>query len=189
MKRKNKTLALALAILGVTALFLGAAVYAKYIASIEGKAASASVAKWAFKEENENKELKCDLTGTYNSETLVNGKIAPGTKGTCEFELSNKNSEVGVDYTITLAKMTGPQNVVFKYDGNYVAEGQTIAGSLKLNETKTITVDWEWKYYVSATDDAEDTIDGRTAAGNATTGTDKMEVTFNVSGVQADPTR
>ncbi len=186
---KKKTALFALVIMGVAVLGLGMAVYAKYIASIEGKAASASVAKWAFKEENEEAELSCPLYMTYNPDTLAKGKIAPGTKGTCEIELSNNDSEVGVNYTITVKEVSGPKNLVFTYKGAEVSEDKTISGKLKIGETKKISINWAWPYYTNDTDDAEDSIDGRTAAGNATTGTKEMTVVFDVLGEQTKPTK
>jgi len=192
MSKKRTRIApvVALAVMGIAVLGLSAAVYAKYIASIQGKSASAEVAKWAFKEENESKELTCDLSQTYNSDTLVAGKIAPGTKGTCNIELSNANSEVGVNYTITIKEVSGPQNLVFKYGSNVLAVNSTVTGKLKVGGTKTVSISWAWPYETdSGAGDTADTIDGRTAADNATTGTDEMKVTFDVTGVQTKPTK
>ena len=189
-RRTRTTLVVAFVVMGVAVLGLTAAVYAKYIASIQGKSASAEVAKWAFKEENESKTLTCDLSQNYNTDTLVDGKIAPGTKGTCNIELSNTKSDVGVNYTITVKEVSGPQNLVFKNKSTQLAVGSTITGKLKAGEeTKTVAISWEWPYYTDDTDDAEDTIDGRTAAGSATTGTDEMKVTFDVTGVQTKPSK
>ena len=189
MSKKKKTMLVAAVVLGVTVLGLAAGVYAKYIASIEGKSASVAVAKWAFKEENETATLKCPLNDTYNPDTLVNNRIAPGTSGTCEIEIANAQSEVGVKYTITVAELNAPQNVEFtKDDGTAIAKNGTITGTLKPGESaKKVKINWKWKYYTSDADDGEDTIDGRTAAGKASTGVDKLEATFNISGVQVQP--
>lgn len=189
-RRTRTTLVVAFVVMGVAVLGLAAAVYAKYIASIQGKSATAEVAKWAFKEENESKTLTCDLSQNYNTDTLVDGKIAPGTKGTCDIELSNTESEVGVNYTITIKEVSGPQNLVFKYKSNELAVDSTVTGKLKVGETKTVSISWTWPYETDeGAGDAADTLDGRTAAHKATTGTDEMKVTFDVTGVQTKPSK
>ena len=188
MSKKKTTLVVAFVVMGIVVLGLAAAVYAKYIASLTTNSGTATVAKWAFKEENENSTLTCPLEKTYDASTLVDGKIAPGTKGTCTFALANTRSEVGVNYTITLTSLSGPQNLVFKNGGASIVQGGTITGTLAPGASaETITIDWEWPYYTNDADDEEDTIDGRTAAGEASTGTDTMEVTFDISGVQVQP--
>jgi len=189
-RRTRTTLVVAFVVMGVAVLGLAAGVYAKYIASIQGKSATAEVAKWAFKEENESKTLSCNLAQTYNPDTLVAGKIAPGTKGTCNIELSNTESEVGVNYTITIKEVSGPQNLVVKYGSKPVVVDGKITGKLEVKETKNVAISWTWPYETdSGAGDTADTIDGRTAAGQATTGTDEMKITFDVSGVQTKPTK
>ena len=193
-KRRTRTaLVVAFVVMGVAVLGLAAAVYAKYIASINNKSASAEVAKWAFQDENMSTTLSCPLETTYNPNTLVANKIAPGTKGTCEIKLSNKLSEVGVDYTITVSNATGPANLIFKTsEGATITSGGSFKGKLTPGQdAQTVKIDWEWPYETpdgtSDGDDA-DTLDGRTAAGKAANGTKTMNVTFDVAGVQTKPT-
>ena len=187
MNKKKTALVAALALLGFAAVGLMAGVYAKYIASIDGKSASATVAKWSFKEDNASTTLTCPLETTYDPDTLVADKIAPGTRGTCVIELSNKNSEVGVHYTITVSKHTGPANLIFSgFTNNKIEDNLTPGQELTVDGGDAIEIDWEWPYETTDGDDA-DTLDGRTAAGHATTGTDKMEVTFEISGYQVQP--
>ncbi|MBR0133869.1 hypothetical protein IJM16_01220 [Candidatus Saccharibacteria bacterium] len=190
MSKKKTALVAVLALLGFAAVGLMAGVYAKYIASIDGKSASATVAKWSFKEDNATTTLTCPLEKTYKPSTLVAGKIAPGTKGTCIIELSNKNSEVGVNYTVKISKLSGPANLVFTKDSEPIASNHEITGTLKPGEElkygNSIKIDWEWPYETTNGDDA-DTLDGRTAADHTTEGTDKMEVTFEISGYQVQP--
>lgn len=191
MTKRKKTIVAAFAILGIAVVGLAAGVYAKYIASLESKSASASVAKWAFKKDNESSTLSCPLDKTYDPSTLSADMIAPGTKGTCEIELSNKNSDVAVAYTITLTELAGPKNVTFEYDGATIAKNGTITGTLKPGEELTgdnaIKIDWNWAYYTSPADDDADTKDGLTAAGNSTEGKATMDVTFSISGYQVQP--
>ena len=89
MKKRKTALVVALVLMGVAVLGLGAAVYAKYIASISGQG-TATVAKWAFEEDNQSGVVTCPTT-SYNANTLVNGKIAPGTTGTCVIELKKRS--------------------------------------------------------------------------------------------------
>ncbi len=188
-RRTRTTLVVAFVVMGVAVLGLAAAVYAKYIASITDKTASAQVAAWAFKEDNESTELTCPLEKTYDADTLVAKKIAPGTKGTCVVTLSNENSEVGVAYTVKVTDKTGPANLVFKYNGNEIPAAG-ITGTLTPGQTgQEVKIDWEWPYYTSAADDDEDTNDGRTAAeATDADGEKTMDVTFAISGYQVQPT-
>ena len=187
-KRRTRTaLIVAFVVMGVAVLGLAAAVYAKYVASINNKSASAQVAAWAFQDENMNATLSCPLDTTYDPNTLVAGKIAPGTKGTCKIQLSNTLSEVGVDYTVTVSTATGPTNLIFKNGNKTITSGGSFTGNLTPGQAaQTVKIDWEWPYETTDGDDA-DTLDGRTAAGKAVNGKKTMNVTFNVSGVQTRP--
>ena len=181
MSKKKKMLVALFVLLGVAVLGLAGAVYAKYIAEITNKQGTAEVAKWAFKAENKDTEFVCELTGNYDSTKLVNGQIAPGTTGQCTFELTNTQSEVGVDYTVKVTDIAGPKNLVLKdhETGNILAVNGTVTGSLPINGSKTVTIDWEWKYYTSDADDLEDTEDGENE--------NNMAITFMISGVQSNP--
>lgn len=192
MSKRKTALVVAFVVIGVTALGLAAAVYAKYIASFSVKNNSvATVAKWNFENENENGNVICELTGTYDSTKLVNGKIAPGTTGTCAIELKNLSSEVGVSYTVKVSSFTGaPQNLVLNEHGTnnvLTTTSGSISGSLNINGTATVNVDWEWPYETGsdettiASEDAEDTSDGENASGSA------MAIEFAIEGVQINP--
>ena len=192
MSKKKKTMLALAIILGVAVVGLAAGVYAKYIASLTSNSGNITVAKWAFKAENEGKEglLKCELDKTYDETTLVKGKIAPGTKGKCEFKLSNKLSEVGVDYTIVASASNKPTNLKFYSDSTYrtplTAAG--ITGHLDAgaeNDEQTRAIYWSWEYETgddAASKAAGDNIDTQEgiAAGN-------MTIDFQISGVQVQP--
>ncbi len=191
MGKKKKALYAAVVVLGVVVLGLAAGVFAKYISEVSGTG-TAKVAKWAFVSDNASTELDCDLTGNYIDGTLADdgngGKvIAPGTQGVCKLELSNKNSEVAVDYVITLSGISAPQNMVFSQtDGGTTttfAAGDTIEGHLAIGETKTVNIDWNWAYSTDQTNDGEDTADGMKADDAR-----NMNVTFTVTGTQTKPT-
>ena len=184
MSKKKKALVVAFVVMGVAVLGLAAAVYAKYIASFTANGGGATVAKWAFEGDNESSTVSCDLSKTYNPATLVNDKIAPGTEGYCEIELVNTNSEVGVKYTIKPSGVNNkPTNLKFYKDENYTTEldDDGITGNLNANQStaQKATIYWKWDYETSNGDTA-DTTDGEAAK--------TMTVSFDVSGVQVQPT-
>ena len=205
MSKKKKTMLVAAIVLGIAVLGLAAGVYAKYIASFTADGDIANVAKWAFEDENDDDGLlECKLDKNYDTNTLSEGKIAPGTSGTCTFSITNKNSEVGVNYTITLSGVTNqPKNVKFyktKSDsGNnitYTDELTTANGSVTgtinagVATAQTEEIYWVWPYETGAVTDGvaqgddDDTTDGK----NAVTATKTMTATFAIKGVQVQPT-
>jgi hypothetical protein len=77
-------------------------------------------------------------------------------------------------------KEHGTNNVLTTTSGS-------ISGSLNINGTATVNVDWEWPYETVsdettiASEDAEDTSDGENASGSA------MAIEFAIEGVQINP--
>ena len=190
MSKKKKTMLALAIILGVAVVGLAAGVYAKYIASITSGNGSATVAKWAFETDNANTTITCELDKNYNADTLVAGKIAPGTSGKCPIKISNANSEVGVNYTIKPKTVTNqPTNLKLYKDANHTDAFSTsaaITGTLTPGAAEqTIYVYWDWAYETGtvtdgvATGDSADTTDGEAAK--------KMEISFDISGVQVQP--
>ena len=114
-KKKKKLLVIALLILfGLTAGYV-ANTYAKYTAEINGQG-TVKVAKWAFAEDNQSVDFTIDLNGTIDASTLIADRIAPGTSGSFDIDLSNENSEVGVAFTISFSNIqNAPSNLVFKF--------------------------------------------------------------------------
>ncbi len=207
MSKKKKTMLVAAIVLGIAVLGLAAGVYAKYIASLEANRGIADVAKWTFEDENKgNGLLTCNLDKTYNTNTLSEGKIAPGTSGTCTFSVTNKNSEVGVDYTITLSGVTNqPTNVKFyktksgsgdniTYTDELTTTNGSVTGTINAGvaTAQTETIYWVWPYETGAVangvaqGDSADTTDGESAA--TATEVKTMTATFAIKGVQVRPT-
>ena len=187
MNKKKATLVVALIAIGAAVLGLSAAVYAKYISSIT-KTGTASVAKWAFTTDNESGTVTCELDKTYNTNTLVAGKIAPGTSGKCPIEISNASTEVGVRYDIKPSTVANqPKNLKFYKEATHTneitAEGTaTITGNLDPKAAATtVYVYWEWPYEDTSdsTYNSKDTADGEAAA--------TMTMTFDVTGTQIQP--
>jgi hypothetical protein len=183
MSKNKKALFAVFAILGIVAVGLTAAVFAKYISSIEATA-TAKVAKWAFSTDNTSGTVTCTLEDSVDASTLVAGTIAPGTSGKCPITVSNENSEVDITYEITLGTITNkPTNLEFYTDAAHqhpLNAQNTISGSLKAGATMENPeyVYWNWAYETTG-GDAADIADGKN--GNT------MTMVFNVTGTQVNP--
>ena len=178
--RKGLLVIVLLLLVGLTGGYV-ASTYAKYTSEVTGTG-SVTVAKWDFANENSSVDLELDLTTAVNATSLVDGKIAPGTEGDFILKLSNKNSEVGVEFTVDFTTATGiPQNLVFNYNGTEFVPGNgKLVGKIAIGETIDIPISWEWPYYTSDANDVKDTEDG-IAAGT-------MNLGIKITGVQTDPT-
>ena len=170
---KNAVLVFVLLLLVAVSAMMVASTYAKYTAEVSGSG-KATVAKWAFKSDNETVTINVDFSETYDETTLKANRIAPGTSGTFDLVLSNANSEVGVDYTVSLGTVSYPKNLVLN-NGN-----ATITGTIPVGGSATVKVPWEWAYYVDAAEDAEDTTDGEATSLELT-------VPVTITGVQVQP--
>ena len=178
-KRSALLLMVLLLLIGITALYV-ASTYAKYTAEVTGQG-TAQVAKWAFKTDNASTDFEIKLDETYDPSTLVAKRIAPGTSGKFDIKLSNKNSEVGVNFTIAFTDTTNvPQNLVFKQGSTEINPSTgTVTGHIAAGEELTVPLTWEWKYYTSDANDAKDTTDGETPK--------TMTVKATITGVQTTP--
>lgn len=186
MKKTNKSAVLLLVLLVlvvVTAMYV-ASTYAKYTGEVTGNG-TATVAKWNFATDNTNANFVVDWTESYDASTLVDGKIAPGTSGSFDFELKN-TSETGVDFTVSFGTVTGlPKNLKFYKDSAHTQEitlGTTeIKGQLATNQTEAfkVPVYWAWEYYTSDANDALDTTDGTAGA--------SLTIPVTIKGVQTQP--
>jgi len=181
---RKKSLYLVIALLlvvGVSIRYV-AGTYAKYTSTLSASG-TATVAKWAFTEENTSTALTLNLTTTVDPTSLVSGKIAPGTEGNFALRLSNTTSDVGVAFTISFASTTNvPTNLVLKYNNtSFNPSTGTITGTIAKGGSISIPIDWEWPYSTSAANDDLDTTDGENAA--------TMTLTANITGVQTNPTQ
>ena len=154
MKKNKKVLIIALVLLAITLSFIGGRTFSKYIAEVNG-GGTADIANWVFKVNGQEDSVQnVNLLSTYNNETLVNNKVAPGTSGSFNIVIDATGSEVGVDYNVTfLNESEKPQNLVFMYDDTKYSTiqdlEQDLSGTINANEenkTRTITIDWEWQY-------------------------------------------
>lgn len=92
-----------------------------------------------------------DLFQTIDLKTLVNEKIAPGTKGSFYVYLSS-NSKVNYQMEI-IGKNISPKNFNFE-----ISEKE---GKLEKNKIKKIKINWEWPYEISKEENEQDTKDGK----------------------------
>lgn len=155
MKKKSKKLtALICALLLLVTIGTGGYTYAKYKTTVTG-GGTADIAKWSFDVGNNSQEIQnIKLLNTVESDSLINGKIAPGTSGKFVINIDGTGSEVGIDYDIKFRNENDkPQNMVFTYNGveypSLIALENVIKGTIPVNDenkTRTFEILWKWAY-------------------------------------------
>lgn len=154
MKKSKKIVFIIVAIMAILMSFVGGQVYAKYMSKITGNG-TADIASWSFKvNEKDEKMQTISLKSTINNNTLVNNKIAPGTKGDFQIKIDASGAEVGIDYKILFEnEKNKPTNLIFEYENkkyNSITELQSVlVGTINANEqekTKVLNIHWEWPY-------------------------------------------
>ena len=189
-KTKKRNIILAAVLLGVTATVgtIGVTTFAKYRTQLSDVKAQITVAKWSFASDNSSTNFTIDLAKTYTASTLVSNRIAPGTSGKLDFDLSNKNTEVGTTYSIKLTNTNAPTNIQFYEDVDCTTPltNSTLTGHMDPGATTTATIYWKWAYETGtvtdgvATGDSNDTTNGEAGS--------QMTVTATITGVQEAPT-
>lgn len=137
---------------------VGGNTYSKYLTKIDGEG-SATIARWSFKANNQTQKItNIKLTNTYNENKLLKGTIAPGTKGSFDIVLDATGADVAIDYAVTFDNIQNkPQNLKFTYNETTASslEGleEVLKGRIGLNDsrTKTLTINWDWKYQTGTT--------------------------------------
>ena len=106
-----------------------------------------------------------NLVDTINSKMLVNEKIAPGISGKFDIVLkTNKTSEYQIYFE---SKNEKPKNLFFNISNTDIHVSsieelsQYLRGSLKKGDTKTITIEWSWKYENELQGNIQDTEDSK----------------------------
>lgn len=170
MKNKTKrTVKILCAVLLIVLLQVMGYTYAKYIAQ-EGGTGRAEVAKWAFQIVKEGAQTKTiNLADTVDKDSLVDGKIAPGTTGTMEITLDATGSEVDVDYELKFEnEKNRPTNMRFRCEGkeyDTLTEIIPVIGKLKhdsQSKQRRVVLSWWWDYEKGKTEEeitANDLID------------------------------
>ena len=160
MKNKTKKIIkITCAILLVVLVQITGVTYAKYLTSDKG-VGSAEVAKWSFKLDKGGQEIKTvNLAESLDYNTLVDGKIAPGTSGIISIIVDATGSEVDVDYDVKFTnEQNKPNNIKYFYGGEYynsLSEITTIKGTIPYDSEKKkieLFVMWNWNYETGTTD-------------------------------------
>lgn len=168
--------------------------YARYVTNLSDiEEQTVTVARWNFEADNPKGSIySFTFDTTYNENTLVDGKIAPGTTGHIDFVLSNETSEVAADYTIDLTLPEFPRNLKFYITDvatsdpegkTEITNGAKLVGTLPVGTTShSRTLYWEWPYDTTDhANDAQDTLDGQTDQ----TSIENNKFVFAITGVQS----
>ena len=170
MKRKIFLISLLIVMVG---LILVSGTYAKYTTKFTGSD-TATVAK--FKVSSNTTAETFDLfktakevDGTTADAEVVNGKVAPGTGGKFDIQLTN-DSEVKVHYAISL-KETNESNIPIEYslDGTTYVTAANFAIGSTTQQTKTVSVYWRWAF------------EGKDSTNYTTTQTDTTDYTLGTA--------
>lgn len=205
---KQKAGIMALAALVAVGSYFIAGTYAKYTSEIAGSS-TATVAKWKWtigesvidSAEDATNGYTFNLFNTIKDSDLTSaetdvaaGKIAPGTSGSFDIDITN-NSEVNATYAIAFTE-TNASNVPIEYSSDGTTWVSSV-GSLNVTATNiamnasatTKKVYWRWAYtdaqstnYTSSQTDVTDTALGF----NANTSAATVQVTATVTVTQAD---
>lgn len=177
---KKKIISIFTIIVLIILSFLTGSTFAKYLTEYK-TTASLQIARWSVSEEFlvngvSNESQKINLATTYNPETLVNGKIAPGTSGTFGVQIDATGTETGINYEIKFDRILGAiiNNLVFTYNNNTYSNlselSNIISGNIAANaENKIVNLEigWCWPYETVENGsfhdgDIQDTLDGST---------------------------
>lgn len=170
--RTNKTLRIAsvllIAVLMTTCIIGGT--FAKYTTSVEATV-KANTATWSVKVNGDITTIDIDLGSTTNrasDDNVVDGVIAPGTKGSFAFALKNE-SQVTAEATIKLDVTALPSYIVLTQGegGDAVTLTPTDVAGKKIitldavtfnvkgespKTEETVTVNWAWAFGESVND-------------------------------------
>lgn len=167
---KKRSLIVVLAVLCLaTSCFVGST-FAKYTSSATGSD-TVTVATWTWTGDvdisNNSLTFALDETVTntkegvndsVGAESVVSGKMAPGTSGSFTITLNN-TSEVAAEYLLQFTLPTAPSSLTFTYQ-NGSAAAETLTSSTQItgelahtNGSVDIVVNWVWDY--DAIDDTQ----------------------------------
>ena len=159
---KKKKIIIAVAILSCIILaFIGGQSFSKYVSEIRGEG-TAEIATWDFKVNGGSEQIQAiNLISTYNNETLIDNKIAPGTEGSFNISIDGTGTDVGIDYHIKFEEGgTKPTNLKFIYDDyeyNSISELEDkLSGRINANDenkSKQFTIKWKWLYETGQNDE------------------------------------
>ncbi len=128
--------------------------FSKYTNKVSGDGET-EIAKWSFKVNSQTEQFETiKLEDTYDKTTLLDGKIAPGTKGSFDLIIDATESEVAVKYEVDFQNETNkPTNLIFKAGDKTASTLEELESVLTntinaddANKVRTLTVSWEWPY-------------------------------------------
>lgn len=156
MKKKTLAILVALLLLAGTGVYT----YARYKTPITGTG-TADIAKWAVSLKQNGNVVSNDFNLELNldsNENIANGKWAPGRTATAELELDLTNTEVAVDYELTLDDSnlpvgmeitavkatvgTNEATTLTKNDGKYT--GELTLAQVSSDKTVTFEISVAW---------------------------------------------
>lgn len=193
MKNITKKIIVGVALVAIgVSTFIGIT-HSKYTNKITGNGET-EIAKWNFVVNEATEQMETiKLADTYNKDTLINGRIAPGTSGSFDLVIDATDAEVGVKYKVDFEDETNkPSNLKFKYNDMIFDEIEDyedvftgIIDADDTNKTRTLTVDWEWAY---ETTDNDNTLEENDKT-DTTEGLEALDYSFNitVTGTQVIP--
>ncbi len=180
-KIHNKRLSIVIfIILAVAIVLIVGYAYAKYVTSKRGEA-QAEIAEWNVSiniADNTDENVEIDLANTRNKEKeevdVQEGVVAPGTAGKFNIEVNAENSDVSLEYEITMNADYGnnekfPKNLIFYSDENmenafyHTDNAIELNGFIRYDESnkkRTIPIYWKWAYQTGATDEEREKNDG-----------------------------
>lgn len=203
---KQKAGLMALVALAAIGSYFIAGTYAKYISEISGSD-TASVAKWKWtigknvidSAEDAQAGYTFNLFNTIKDSNLTSDesnvdddKIAPGTSGSFEIDITN-NSEVNATYAIAFTETNaGGVPIEYSTDGStWVSIGNLSvpATAISMNANAKAKIYWRWAYtgaqstnYTSTQTDETDTALGF----RANTSPTEVQVTATITVTQVD---
>lgn len=154
MSKKKTALLVICLLLAIILSFMIGKTFSKYISEVKGTG-TAEIANWVFKVNGKEDVIQnVNLLSTYDNETLINNKVAPGTSGSFNIVVDATGSDVGIDYAIQfLNESEKPQNLIFTYEDKQYTTIQDLeedlSGTINANDenkSRTITINWEWQY-------------------------------------------
>lgn len=160
MSTKKKAIIIVSIVCAIAVSFIGGHTLAKYVTEVKGEGI-AEIATWSFKVNGKTEQVQeIKLASTYDNETLVGNKIAPGTEGSFKILVDSTGSDVGIDYKIEFSnESTKPTNLKFVYEGveydSILELEDTLSGTINANDEnkeKTFEIQWKWDYETGATE-------------------------------------
>ena len=165
MKNKRKIISVLFFISLIIAILIGIYTYAKSYKKTDLGKGYANIARWSFTSKSTEAKI-----------SLSEGKIYPGTHGNFEIDVDATDSEVDVEYTISVTNEKNiPTNMkfyaeIFDEKGGLIKKTNTYSSFTELantelllnsipfergNQKRKIVVNWSWDFNENDTSDVD----------------------------------